>query len=236
MHYLLRGIKRTQGNRHTRPPRRPITITHLKSILHWLRRSTIPVNDRRLWWSACTLAFFGLLRVSEYTCVTTTVFHQGQTLSVDDISFNSNHSGMAINIKASKTDPFRLGCVLNIGRTNNPLCPVHALRVYLSSRPPHQSSPLFIFNNHSFLTRSRMSTFITNTLSDINLNTHSFRIGGATALAAAGVSNSIIQIIGRWSSDCFLRYLRLSPPTIYKYATAMCNHDVGSTCWTFSKF
>jgi hypothetical protein len=37
---------------------------------------------------------------------------------------------------------------------------------------------------------------------------HSFRIGGTTELLLAGVSPSVVQSLGRWSSDAFLRYWR----------------------------
>ena len=43
-----------------------------------------------------------------------------------------------------------------------------------------------------------------------NINTHSFRIGGASAAASAGIPDSQTQILGRWSSDAYRRYLRLS--------------------------
>ena len=37
---------------------------------------------------------------------------------------------------------------------------------------------------------------------------HSYRIGGCSALLAAGAPMLIIQAMGRWSSDCFLLYCR----------------------------
>ena len=39
---------------------------------------------------------------------------------------------------------------------------------------------------------------------------HSLRIGGATAALAAGVPPAVIRITGRWSSDCWELYARLS--------------------------
>jgi hypothetical protein len=41
-----------------------------------------------------------------------------------------------------------------------------------------------------------------------NYTIHSGRIGGATALAAAGVADSAIMAAGRWKSDAYLRYIR----------------------------
>ena len=38
--------------------------------------------------------------------------------------------------------------------------------------------------------------------------THSYRIGGATALFAAGADCTVIRTMGRWSSDCYRLYVR----------------------------
>ena len=37
---------------------------------------------------------------------------------------------------------------------------------------------------------------------------HSLRIGGATALFAAGATPIVIRTMGRWSSDCYRLYVR----------------------------
>jgi len=42
----------------------------------------------------------------------------------------------------------------------------------------------------------------------------SMRAGGATSLAEHGVPPSLIQAIGRWSSDAFLIYIRKNPVLI----------------------
>lgn len=44
-----------------------------------------------------------------------------------------------------------------------------------------------------------------------DISGHSMRAGGATSLAAAGVPPSTIQVIGRWSSDAWLAYIRKHP-------------------------
>ena len=46
-----------------------------------------------------------------------------------------------------------------------------------------------------------------------NISSHSFRIGAATTAAAAGYPRWLIQALGRWSSDCFRVYLRVTDHT-----------------------
>ena len=41
-------------------------------------------------------------------------------------------------------------------------------------------------------------------------SSHSLRIGGASALAAAGAPSWVIQLTGRWNSLAFLQYFRLA--------------------------
>jgi integrase len=40
-------------------------------------------------------------------------------------------------------------------------------------------------------------------------STHSFRRGGATEAAKAGIQDSTIQRHGRWKSTCFMRYTQM---------------------------
>ena len=42
----------------------------------------------------------------------------------------------------------------------------------------------------------------------LHFGTHSLRIGGATALQAAGASETVIRTMGRWASDIFRIYVR----------------------------
>ena len=53
------------------------------------------------------------------------------------------------------------------------------------------------------------------------VSTHSLRIDGASALAAAGVPDYIIQLMGRWKSICFLMYIRLANQAYRKAIDAL---------------
>lgn len=229
LYYVLRGIKRSQGNQFNKTPRSPITKNHLTQLHNFVVLMAIPLHDRRLYWSAFTLAFFGLLRVSEYTCQRIRIFNHHFHLTLHDIKFTADI--VHVHIKASKNDPFRVGCTIKIASSFDMFCPVQALRSFLRSRND-VNGPLFTFLDGTYLTRSRLVAVIRSCFNDVNLNTHSFRIGGATALAAAGVSDARIQVLGRWNSNCFVKYIRVLDTDISRLAPLMSNTEVDDTCWS----
>jgi hypothetical protein len=63
LHRVLRGIRRSRSAR--RPTRLPITQSVLAAIQAALSADSY---DHSMFWAACSLAFFGFLRVSEFTC------------------------------------------------------------------------------------------------------------------------------------------------------------------------
>ena len=54
-----------------------------------------------------------------------------------------------------------------------------------------------------------------------NYGTHSLRIGGASALLAAGAPENVIQAMGRWSTDIHRLYSRANAPDLYRWSLAM---------------
>ena len=67
-------------------------------------------------------------------------------LSISDIAVNNTKSPavVRVTIKASKTDPFRKGVKLYLGRTGTTECPVTAMVSYLCVREM-SSGALFVF-------------------------------------------------------------------------------------------
>ena len=157
--------------------------------------------------AAMTLAFFGFLRIGELTC--DSHFNSERHLTLSDLVFmpKSSPKCMLVRLKVSKTDPFRKGQTIVIGRANSNLCPISA-----------NSGPLFTCQSGSFLTRGRFTSETRLLLSKGGLDSsefagHSFRIGVATTAASANLPPWLIKILGRWSSDCFERYIK-TPPSV----------------------
>ena len=62
---VCRRIRRQQGD-HQRT-RLPITINQLRTLKNQLRVSQYSLLEQRMLWASFTLAFYGFLRISEYT-------------------------------------------------------------------------------------------------------------------------------------------------------------------------
>ena len=62
---------------------------------------------------------------------------------------------VAVTLKRSKTDSFRLGVTLFLGKTGDVVCPVKSLVSYLAMRHKDHG-PLLVFQDGSYLTRPRL--------------------------------------------------------------------------------
>ena len=133
---------------------------------------------------------------------------------------------MPLTLRTSKTDPFRKTVTIHIGNA----VPVQAMLSYLRLHPclRDPSAPLFVqsLTNHNALTRDIMITITRLLLRKLGLNDneyhgHSFRKGGATSLAKAGIADSVIQLVGRWLSDCYKLYVVTPLETLLDASRAM---------------
>ena len=229
---VLRGILRCQGD--TRALRQPVSPQLLLAIKPLLR-SWLCEHDFLMIWAAFTLAYFGFLRCSEFTCPSVGHFSPHFHLARDDIGFHPSFRHpryMRVVIKASKTDTFRQGSVLTIARSSRELCAVQAMHAYIGTTRP--TGPLFVFRSGRFLTRTSVANLLRDAaraagLPYKSLKGHSFRIGAASAAAAAGLPDWLIKVLGRWSSDCYQLYIRTPQNVLLSVAPQMA--CIGSTAF-----
>lgn len=165
-----------------------------------------------MFWAVCNLAYFGFLRSAEFTVPNLASYVLAIHLGVADVAVDSHLSPscLRLRIKASKTDPFRKGCFLHIGKGEFPLCAISSLLPYLTLRGD-ASGPLFLFRDGRPLSRPLLTSWLHGILSAAgiqgNFSSHSFRIGAATVAARNGIPDHQIQALGRWTSSAYLLYI-----------------------------
>ena len=219
LQYVLRGIKRSP--RHAAQQRRlPITPAIMRTLKDQWAPAAVRDQDFVMLWAACCLGFFGFMRAGEFSVTQAGDFDPANSLCLGDLAVDNHQtpSIVKVQLKQSKTDPFRKGVAIFLGRTQADLCPVSAILAYVAVRPA-VAGPLFVFKDGSFLTRERFVSCIRRALSAAGIDTrgysgHSFRIGAATTAALAGIEDSTIKMLGRWESSAYQRYLRTPRETL----------------------
>ena len=168
-------------------------------------------------------AFFGFMRISEFTSARAKSFNSQDTLCIPDIK-QSDDLSYLIHIKASKTDPFRSGVHIRLAPNNTTLCPVQAMRSYLLVHKTN-TGPVFTFTSGHYFTRQSFSRVLQELKPDNpNISSHSFRIGAATTAANMGFPRWLIKSLGRWNSDCFREYIRIPKETISHVSRSIVLH------------
>ena len=210
---VLRSIRRVRAEKGCREkvrlPISPEPMLQLKK--NWQRRNGF---DATMLWAATCLCFFGCLRAGEVTAPERGKFDPKAHLTFDDMPVDraEDPTRLSVRLKASKTDQFREGTVIHLGRTGQALCPVAAMLAYLVRRKEGEG-PLFRFEDGRLLTRPWLVREVKEALEEggvgsTGISGHSFRIGAATTAAERGVEDSTIKELERWKSNVFQRYVR----------------------------
>ncbi len=221
---VLKGIKSVQSKqisgRRVRLPITPDLLAKLRGV--WSSRSN--KFDGPMLWAAASLCFFGFMRSGEFAIPSATSFDEGAHLSFNDVAPDSlsNPTALQVRLKASKTDPFRLGVDIYVGKTGNSLCPVSSVLRYMVARGPG-SGPFFRFENGTPLTRLKFVQKVKEALTLAGLDCsgysgHSFRSGAATTAAKQGISDATIKMLGRWKSSAYQVYIQTPRDQLAAYS------------------
>ena len=206
------GIQRVQALKSKGKARVRLPITpHLLRLLHshWFETGH---PDKLVLWAVASLCFAGFFRLGELLSAAPTVTKGG--LSWGDVSVDNreNSSIVRVHLHFSKCDQFGKGVDVYVGHSASILCPVVAMSAYLTIRDP-RPGPFFLTHENIPLSKGTLVSEMRKALSMCGIEQgaysgHSFRIGAATAAAQAGLSDSLIQTLGRWSSGAFLSYIQ----------------------------
>jgi hypothetical protein len=216
---IIHGARRFHGETGTRE-RLPITRDVLLKVLQCLPRWRTDLLQANLYAAFC-LAFAGFLRVSEFTWTEYTPNNQLEFarwhLTWRSVDIQTDR--LLLTIPASKTDPFRQGVTLTISPASDPACPLAALRNLLNLRIAggqfDSLQPLFVRPNNQPFSRDYVVRCLRLCLTYRGItghySGHSFRRGAATSARLAGLTDHEVQLLGRWRSDAYKRYIEVHP-------------------------
>lgn len=205
---VLRGVQRVKGVCVKR--KLPITLSMLESFCSVL---DFDRSQDLTFWSACLVAFFGMLRKSS-------LFPRESPESHMCLSTCSLYNwGLQISLLYSKTVQFqerRPYIALPWNEKNKKLCPVATLLKSLKLAGCCQASDyIFTFvqgSKQCAMTYSLFTTMLRHVLARLNLSTseysgHSLRRGGATCGLHSGLPAEVVKAQGDWKSLAYLDYV-----------------------------
>ena len=188
------GIKRVAATRR-KPGRVRLPLT--PAILHELRSFWMEKpedGNRTLLWAIAAICYFGFFRL-------------GELLSSQDkpsrlppqwgeVAFNHGTAPtiVRVHLKFAKCDQFGQGADVFIGQSGNAICPIAACLSYVAVRGD-QPGPFFVKRDGRPMLKPDFVSELRRALTargfdSLSFAGHSFRIGAATAAAAAGIEDS----------------------------------------------
>ena len=197
---MLQGFRRMAGQP---DGRLPITEGILLSILN-AAKSVFPCAITCARFSdMCSLAFYALLRPGEIT------------ESHNNLQFSDAHldrDKIIIQFRSFKHSQGALSTHTITAKPGSPACPLRSMSNFMIFRG-NKPGPLFTTTNNKAVGRRDFAKELRSVIQFLGMDIkrytpHSFRIGGASSLAAAGASDAQIRQAGRWASSAFLNYIR----------------------------
>ena len=176
----------------------PVTPQLLQKMVSTLAQESASLLDIRTV-TICLLAFSGFFRFNEIA-----------QIRCSDLQFSS--TDVRIRVRQSKTDQYRDGNEVVIARTGSDTYPVAMLERYMAMAnltPAGENwlfRPLTATKHKTSGTYSRVREVVREALCRLgekpdDYGLHSFRAGGATAAANAGVEDQLFKRHGRWKSE-----------------------------------
>jgi hypothetical protein len=202
----IRGSKKVRAD----PIRRklPLRLSHLDLSLQIANKTNS--YDDLLFVTILSCGFYACHRMGELVIKSDhSQFDWRKIIKRSSLLFEDNHA--QYHLPYHKADPFYRGTTILFSE-HDIANPVALLKRYVTLRDSrhHARLPLFLREDGSFPNRSWFNSKFYSFLSH-DYGGQSVRAGGATFYASLGVSESVIQAIGRWSSTAWKIYIRDNP-------------------------
>ena len=223
---LMKGVANLPRNPALARQRLAVTPAVLRTLYEKLMASSIPDITKKMLWAACTLLYAGALRSCEVLSPTKYSFDPTTTLRRCDLEVVRELVGMnrvkylRLSIKNPKEHK-RAG-VVTVEILPAPrmfFCPVQAVSDFLRATPGYPRSMPLLKTDRALLSRDWLNSVLKSCLDPVLnygvVRTHSFRAGLTSALAKAGVSDDVLQSLGRWHSQAYNTYIKLGLSLIH---------------------
>ena len=214
---LQKAYKRLKSDA-TATKKLPVTTALLNKLCPLLDWSS---HDDRLFYTICCVGTYGLLRANEF-------INDEKPLLWNSL-IEISDSAFSLRFSSSKTASLRNGFTVQFFKNNSPSCPWFMLVKMLTKYYPFQldpKSPIFRRTDGSLAKKAWVISKLQKLLETLGFPAHlytghSFRKGGATSLADAGVSDHLIKSMGRWHSWSYQLYIAPSLQSIREAAREM---------------
>lgn len=196
--------------------RRPLTVPLLRKLV---TSCSLSEHDSLLYCAMLAVGVYGMFRINE-------VCHVGKGTSakcirLKDVILTKDH--LKITIFKTKTAAIVHKVIASVeGQGCNPF---ELVRCFLNIRKgsTSPSAPIFVTNGGKPVTRAMLVRFLQSKmkiiLPDVSIkawNGISLRKGGATSAMRAGVPSEVIQQLGHWKSNVYMRYISVDTDDIIK--------------------
>ena len=222
---MLKGLYKIMGQP-ARAVRRGIAPRALKTAMDIVLNPANPAHANIR--AALSVALQGLLRSAEFACDPSVKWVAERHLARADLVECSTERLVLMMLPCKNMRHLSgKSCPLVIGAGGGFVDAVAEVRNMLAVDPTpvgrETVTPLFRDPSKGTPLRTNVLRELTRTLMSVvgepqphQFGTHSYRIGGATALFAAGADETVIRTLGRWSSDCYRLYVRACFKTTLK--------------------
>ena len=203
----IRGSKKVRAD----PVRRkqPLRTSHLQAFLQIALQSQS--YDDLLFITILSCAFYACHRIGELVPASPPLFDWRKIIKRDTLFFFDNR--VQYRLPYHKGDPFFQGTDILL-TSQHIVDPVQTLRLYTACHDQKHGarSPLFLRENGQHPSRAWFEKkFFSAGVLDRSFGGQSARAGGATFYANLGISEDVLQAIGRWSSAAWKIYIRDHP-------------------------
>jgi hypothetical protein len=199
--------------------RKVMTFHLLKVLGHQLASSDWLKEDKQVLWTAFLVAFFGSFRFGEILSDCEIGFNPNETLLWKDIIFKNDSVLLVVKFPKARSKSSETVDLFEF--SNSKYCPVAALRrlKFLKGKNCQNDVPVFQFCDMQCLTPKKLNIFLREFLHPVigeksqDYSGHSFRAALPSVLAnnPSLASDSDIRMWGRWNSESYKVYTRLSP-------------------------